>query len=173
MSSPLQSPFDSIKRLDATIDLSDFDCSIDDNFGLDEYIHYEALDEQANGRYDNYVFYVNSKIVGYVAINKDFFPVPVGERGNKLYLPSLVIGRLAIDNNHRTKGYGSAIIDFCVKKAVAEGCKLVIVVTKGLGRITFYEKNRFKFLDTYSFKFIEFTRLRLILDKDVLDKTSV
>lgn len=54
----------SVKKLDDKTELSEFDCSDNDDLGLDEFIHKEALEYQNEGMGVTHLFYQGDKIAG-------------------------------------------------------------------------------------------------------------
>ncbi len=145
-----------VKRLNSKTDLSRFNCSMDDELGLNEFIHKEALKYQQEGMGVTYLFYRGTKIVGYITIAMSAIKTKETdlqvEGYEKVTYPAILLGRLAVDNTERGKGIGKYLIKYCVDfaflKAKKEiGCRFVVLVTKGERRIKFYEKNHFEKMD--------------------------
>jgi len=145
------------KVLNDKSDLTSFNCTDDDVLGLNKFIHDEAIDYQREGAGVTHLFYRDEKLVGYVtlamcAIKKDKTDIEEGYDDEKVNYPALWLGRLAVDNQERGKGIGSALLKYCIgfagKKAIEElGCRCIVLVTKGKKRVAFYEKRGFKILD--------------------------
>lgn len=57
-----------IKKLSSSHILSNFDCSLDDDLGCNDFIHTEALLFQREKQGITYLFFSNNKIVGYTTI---------------------------------------------------------------------------------------------------------
>jgi len=70
-----------------------------------------------------YLFYNNDKIVGYVTLAMGFkaklTSIRVSGYPDDSY-PALNVGRLAIDNTERHKGYGHALVEYCIKFAMGK-----------------------------------------------------
>jgi ribosomal protein S18 acetylase RimI-like enzyme len=142
------------KKLDDSCNLSNFDCSLEDDLGCNDFIHKEkeALLFQKERQGITYLFFYNEKIVGYVTLAMSSI---LAERIDRRYrkpvplrfYPSLLIGRLAVDNNQREKGIGRYICDWCIGLAIKfsseVGCRYVILETKQ-SKIGFYRKCKFK-----------------------------
>jgi hypothetical protein len=58
----------SVKKLDEKVDLSEFDCSDNDDLGLDEFVHKEAWEYQNEGMGVTHLFYNDEKIAGYITV---------------------------------------------------------------------------------------------------------
>jgi len=61
--------------------------------------------------------------------------------------PIMMVGRLAVDNSERHRGFGTVIVEHCLRFAkdlsVTVGCKFVVVVTKKGYRESFYKHSSF------------------------------
>jgi len=141
-----------VKKLSKKTDLSTFDCSKNDELGLNEFVHKEALKYQQEGMGVTYLFYRDAKIVGYITVAMGAIKTKETElqidNYEKASYPALFLGRLAVDNTEREKGIGNHLIDYCIDFALKSkkrvGCRFIVLVTKGERRIKFYEKNDFK-----------------------------
>ena len=124
--------------LNPTHNLSAFDCSNDDEMGLNEFIHYEALQFQKENMGITYLFFYNDVIVGFATLAMSQIEI----KQTKLKLPfkttiqdfpALMIGRLATDNNYRGQHVGENICLWSlsmVKQLSAQvGCKLIVILT--------------------------------------------
>ena len=143
----------SVKKLDAKTDLSGFDCGNNDDLGLDEFIHKEALDYQKESMGVTYLFYINDKIAGYVTVAMGSIGVKMtklrlGIYGDKIRYPAILLGRLAVHNGFRRRAVGKNMCAWCIgiaQKLCAEiGCRFVVLVTKGESRIKFYAECGFQ-----------------------------
>ncbi|MCL2135405.1 MAG: hypothetical protein FWH37_07645 [Candidatus Bathyarchaeota archaeon] len=73
------------KILSSETDLSNFNCNIDDELGLNDFIHKDALTYQQEGMGVTHLFYDDDKIVGYVtlamhSIKTDLSDLPIDAR---------------------------------------------------------------------------------------------
>lgn len=136
----------SVKKLDDKTDLSEFDCSDNDDFGLDEFIHKEALEYQKESMGVTHLFYNENKIAGYVTVAMGSIGVKMTELEVEIYdkkrYPALWLGRLAVHSKLRRRAVGKCMILWCIglaKQASIEiGCRFIVLVTKGESRIKFY-----------------------------------
>jgi hypothetical protein len=92
-------------------DLSKFDCSKDDEMGLNEFIHDEALQFQKENLGITYLFFHNTVIVGFATLAMS--QIEIKQTKIKLSFetdirdyPALMIGRLATDNSYRSRHVG-------------------------------------------------------------------
>jgi GNAT superfamily N-acetyltransferase len=142
-------PFD-IRRLTLRDDVGSFDCGDSD---LNEYIWYQALDEQNAGAGVVYLAWQNQDLVGFVSLAMSSLQVKLvdGERrpGSTpyTYFPALMMGRLAVDRRRQRLGFGTDLCRFTIAKAMelreVTGCQFVIVNAKQTS-IPFYLKNGFQ-----------------------------
>ena len=142
-----------VKTLNDGVDLSRFDCSKQDELGLNSFFHKEALKYQQEGMGVTHLFYRNRKLVGYVtvamgSIRKEKTTLQI-DNYDKVNYPALWLGRLAVDNTEREKGIGTRLLKYCInlaiKKAKKEiGCRFVVLVTKKGFRTDFYTRHGFK-----------------------------
>jgi predicted GNAT family N-acyltransferase len=149
-------PIFTVKKLNRRTDLSKFNCGKDDELDLNGFIHKEALAYQQNGEGVTHLFYRNNKIVGFVtlamgSIRKDKVNVGLVDY-DKVNVPALFLGRLAVDNSERNKGVGTYLLKYCFgfagelsKNKV--GCRFITLVTKKGYRSSFYTKRGFKKVD--------------------------
>jgi predicted GNAT family N-acyltransferase len=126
--------------------LSEFDCSKDDEMGLNEFIHAEALQFQKENMGLTYLFFYDNIIVGFATLAMS--QIEIKETKIKLPFktkiqdfPALMIGRLATDNNYRGRHVGENICLWCLSKvkqlSAQVGCKLIIILTNDKKK-TFY-----------------------------------
>jgi hypothetical protein len=115
--------------------LTNFDCSVDDEMGLNEFIHTEVLDFQKENLGITYLFFHNSIIVGFATLAMS--QIEIKDTKIKLPIettirdyPALIIGRLAIANDYRDRDIGKNICLWCVSKAkqlskeISQFCRL-------------------------------------------------
>lgn len=142
-----------VKVLEDSDDLSNFNCSIEDRMGLDDFIHSEALDYQKRLLGITYLFLYKGKTIGFVTlamgnieIKKTTFKL-ISSTTIKDY-PMLLIARLGTHNDYRFSDVGRNICLWCL--ALAQnlskkvGCVGVLVLTQGQNAIKFYGKCSFK-----------------------------
>ena len=120
-------------------DLSFFHCDRNDELGVDEFIHKEALDYQRGHYGVTYLFYYEDRLVGSVTIAMAYVEtseIPESEVDENLEIkqyPSMLIGQLGVDNDHRGIDIGTALCGWCVGKAVefskVVGCRYVSALT--------------------------------------------
>ena len=140
-----------IKPLNAQHNLSSFDCSYEEGYlGLNEFIHKEALQYQQSFMGPTYVFFYQNSFVGYVTIAMYAIEVKetrLGITAKEKRYPTLLLGRLAVDNNYRERHAGLCIVQWTV--ACAEelakniGCRFVVVLTVP-SKVGFYQKCDFE-----------------------------
>ncbi|MDR2204364.1 MAG: hypothetical protein LBE76_08780 [Nitrososphaerota archaeon] len=96
-----------VEKLSDTSDLTKFDCSQDDELGLNEFIHNEALQYQKERLGITYLFYRDDKIVGYITVAMNSLKPKLTDlridNYGKINYPALLLGRLAVDNTERGK----------------------------------------------------------------------
>lgn len=126
--------------------LDSFDCSFEDEMGLNEFIHNEALQFQKENLGVTYLFFYKDAIVGFATIvmsqleiklTKISLPFKTSIRD----YPALMIGRLASSNDYRHRHVGENMCLWCLSKAKQLskelGCRLIIVMTRDK-KTTFY-----------------------------------
>jgi len=146
-----------IKKLDGSTDLSEFDCSENDDLGLHEFLRKEALGYQNEGMGVTYLFYTDGKIAGYSTVAMGSVSVNSAKSAkatvnvrnyDKVRYPAVLLGRVAVDNKFRRKAVGSFICDWCVglaqQLAMEIGCRFIVLVTKGESRVRFYQSCGFQ-----------------------------
>lgn len=124
--------------LNESHNLNVFNCSHEDELGLNEFIHSDALQFQRENMGITYLFFYNAVIVGFATLAMS----QLGIRATHVKLPfktaikdypALMIGRLATDNNFRGRHVGENICLWCISKvqqlSKEIGCKLVIIQT--------------------------------------------
>jgi len=146
--------------LNARHDLSRFDCSKDDEMGLNEFIHEEALQFQKENLGITYLFFHNNNVVGFATLAMSQIEI----KQTKIKLPfeteirdypAAMIGRLATDNNYRGRHIGLNISLWCVSKAKQLsseiGCRLIIILTNDK-KSSFYKNCGFEIVPKYERK---------------------
>jgi len=124
-----------VQKLRRDTDLTNFDCSLDDDLGLDVFIHKEALAYQETLLGITYLFYYKSNFVGFVTLAMGRLRGKYIEKEEirLSYYPALLIGRLAVDNNYRKRGICRFICDWCTgfaeRLAKNIGCKFLVLDT--------------------------------------------
>lgn len=148
------------KILEESDDLSSFDCSKDDNMGLNEFIHDQALQYQHENLGITYLFFHEKRIVGFVTIAMSQIEVKLTTFKLPFTCtitnhPALLIGRLAVDNDYRDADIGTNLCLWCLhmaKKLSNEvGCRFVVVLTEGKP-VCFYQKCNFEIPEKYKSK---------------------
>lgn len=139
-----------IRRLSLTDDLGNFDCGDE---SLNEYIWYQALEQQSDGSSTVYLACQGNVLVAFVSLSMSRIDVDllaiqhVPQNTPYAYFPALMIGRLATDMHYQRKGIGSYLCRFAVAKALdlkqQVGCQFVILNAK-TNSIPFYLKNGFQ-----------------------------
>lgn len=143
------------RKLEPSDDLSDFKCDQDDELGCDEFIHNEdeAKLFQRERQGITYLFFHEDTMIGYVTLAMSSIPAKRMEGRFKKHVhlriyPSLLVGRLAVDNNWRKKGIGSYLCNWSVGFALSTsekvGCRYVILETNKGKKVDFYEKCGFQ-----------------------------
>ena len=141
-----------VKKLDTSLDLSKFDCSLDDDMGLNEFIHKEAIDYQNEGLGVTHVFYYEGNPVGYVTLAMDNIKVkhtklPLRVKANIKQYPALLLGRIGVDNLVRKRSVGRCVCLWTVglAKILSEkvACRFIVLLTNQQKR-KFYEKCGFE-----------------------------
>lgn len=148
------------ERLSSEHDLSTFDCSLNDEMGLNEFIHQEALQFQNEKMGVTYLFFYNDVIVGFTTLAMSQIEI----KETKIQLPfkttikdypALMIGRLATDNNYRDRHVGRSISLWCVSKvkqlSTEIGCKLLVILTNER-KYTFYLNCGFEMVPKFESK---------------------
>jgi GNAT superfamily N-acetyltransferase len=148
-----------IKPIVSKSELSSFDCSLgEEDLGLNEFIHNEALEYQQDCMGATYVFFNQHIPVGFVTIA--MYAIEVKETKlrivtNEKRYPALLLGRLGVDNNFRDRHAGRCIIQWTVAHAqeLAKeiGCRFVVVLTRP-SKVDFYEKCGFEVCPKYDKK---------------------
>jgi hypothetical protein len=142
----------SVRKLNYNDDLSEFHCNTDDDLGCDDFIHQEdeAKLFQKEKQGVTYLFFYDKQMAGYVTLAMSSIDAkrlgkpkePVSLR----FYPSLLIGRLGVENGLRLKGIGSYICKWCVGLAMdlseQIGCRYIVLETSK-SKMGFYLKCKF------------------------------
>jgi GNAT superfamily N-acetyltransferase len=143
------------RKLELSDNLSDFNCDQEDELDCNGFIHKEdeAKLFQKERQGITYLFFYENTMLGYVTLAMSSIESRRMEGKFKKHVslkfyPSLLIGRLAVDNNLRKKGIGKYMCDWCVGLAVDMsehvGCRYVILETSKGKKVEFYEKCGFQ-----------------------------
>jgi GNAT superfamily N-acetyltransferase len=134
-----------VRKLTLEDDTASFSCGQVD---LDDYIWYQAQEQQLDGAAAVYLAWIQGCIVGFLSLNmssiwaehvaEDHRP----EHTPYIYFPSLMIGRLACDRRYQKQGVGRLLcqraISIAIKLRRDVGCQFVILNAKKAS-INFYE----------------------------------
>jgi GNAT superfamily N-acetyltransferase len=139
-----------VRKLTLEDDTASFSC---DQADLDEYIWYQASEQQLDGAAVVYLFQFQTQIVGFLSLNMSSIKAEhVAEEHRPehtpyLYFPSLMVGRLATDKRFFRQGVGRLMCQFAVATAVRmrkhAGCQFVTLNAKP-DSISFYQNCGFK-----------------------------
>lgn len=139
-----------IRKLNLSDDIGYFDCG---NRDLNEYILYQAFEQQNEGCSTTYLAWCGSDVVGFISLSMSSLSVEYIERKHLFKasqyqsFPSLMIGRLAVRKGHQRQDCGTNLCMFAVASAMdfrdRIGCQFVIVNAKP-DSIGFYEKSGFE-----------------------------
>lgn len=148
--------FDNLKprKLELSDDLTSFNCDYEDDLGCNDFIHKEdeakLFQKERHGI--TYLFSYNGVVVAYVTLAMSSIEA---KRIDKRYkkpirlksYPSLLIGRLAVDNELRKRGIGRYLCKWCIGFAIRlsdeVGCRYVILETNE-EKVDFYRKCGFE-----------------------------
>ncbi len=121
---------------------------------LDNFIFNDSKDYIREGYSQVYFLREKGKnvIIGFFAISCGYLDFRRSLKVKRIkFIPSILLGQLAIDMNYQEKGYGSDIIKkvmtICLKVGEKVGCRMVIVdAITDLRTLRFYKRLRFKYL---------------------------
>src|SRR3954451_3395622 len=139
---PLRSPI----LLDATHDLSAFDCGVP---VLNDYLKKFALPNQGSQSARTYVATRGERVVGYYtlaagSVRREETPARVAKGLAAHPVPVILIARLAVDGAEKGKGLGAGLLKDALLRAVQAadivGCRAVMVHAKDDGAKAFYER---------------------------------
>ena len=157
MSTPKIKPEElTVEKLSIETDLSSFCCSNEDETGVDEFIHDEALKYQEEKMGTTYLFYYGEILVGFATISMNSIKIDESPDEEKLEwiglkrIPVVYIGQLGTDNSYRKRDIGKIICDWCTAKAeeLSEeiACRYIVLHTYS-SKIDFYTKCNFETTD--------------------------
>ena len=131
---------------------------------LNNFLFKESLDFIKEGYSQIYLLKEKegNNLIGYFAISCGLieFRKEIGIEKKHNYIPSLLIGRLAVDKNHRRKGYGKDLLKKAINLSLSisskVGCRLVTIDAKSnLNVLNFYKNMKFRYLKNLSAEKIE------------------
>lgn len=135
-----------VRKLTLEDDTGSFNCGQKD---LDEYIWYQAKDQQLEGAAVIYLAWFEAQITGFLSLNMSSIKTEHVAKEHKpehtpyLYFPSLMIGRLAIDERFSKQGIGRLLCQRAISTSIRlrkeVGCQFVILNAKK-DSIKFYER---------------------------------
>lgn len=129
--------------------VDDFRCGTPN---LDQWLVRRALPNQISGSSRTWVATVGDHVVGYCASSTAVIiraeATRRAARNQPDPLPAVLLGRLAVDTRHQSRGIGAALLkDFLLKSlevAQITGVRLVLVHAKDARAATFYAKYGFE-----------------------------
>ena len=151
------------KKLDSNLNLNKVNFN-SDIASLQNFFFKESLDFIKEGYSQIYLLKEKegNNIIGYFAISCGLieFRKEIGIEKKHNYIPSLLIGRLAVDKNHQRKGYGKDLLKKAINLSLSisskVGCRLVIVDARSnLNVLNFYKNMKFRYLKKLSAEKIE------------------
>ncbi len=142
---------------------------------LDNYIQRQAKQDIKRDLSACFVLVLNYKVVGYYtlsanSINREDFPQEISQKLPQSYLelPTILLGRLAVDKNFKGNGYGELILldalNRCVEISQNLGTLAIVVDPIDEKAVSFYSK--------YGFILIPDTGKMFIPIKTVLNSQS-
>src|SRR5262249_10423527 len=143
---PLNSPV----LLDATHDVSAFDCGVT---ALNDFLKKYALQNQQNQSARTYAAVRDERVVGYYtlaagAVRREETPARVAKGLAAHPVPVMLLARLAVDVSERGKGVGAGLLKDALLRAVQAadivGCRAVLVHAKDEAARQFYKRVRFE-----------------------------
>ena len=153
-----------IEKLNKDHKKSDFDC---DNELLNNYIQKQAKQDVNRDLSACYILNDNNdkRVLGYYtlsgnSIGRNEFPIEMIQKMPPSYvnLPTILLGRLAVDKNEKGKGFGSILLIDALKKCVdisdSLGVLAVIVDPFDEKAIDFYKKYGFILIPSNNKMFI-------------------
>ena len=153
-----------IEKLSKDHKKSDFDC---EEMLLNNYIQKQAKQDVIRDLSACYVLHddSNKRVLGYYtlsgnSIDRNDFPPELMQKMPPSYvnLPTILLGRLAIDKNEKGKGFGEILLmhalEKCVNISESLGVLAVIVDPINEKAITFYEKYGFILIPSNNKMFI-------------------
>lgn len=144
----MSSGYTALRLLEPSDDIASFDCGVP---SLDTYLHKRALANQIADVGRCYVTTHDSRVVAYYTLgggSVTLAELPTRLRKNMpRIVPTLVIGRLAVDREHRGRGLAAGMVRHAVLNAVAVadigGFKMLIVHTDNDASRAFWRHHEF------------------------------
>jgi GNAT superfamily N-acetyltransferase len=147
---PEPPPLNSPAPLEASHDLSAFDCGVP---ALNNYLKKFALQNQQSQSARTYVATRGVSVVGYYSLaaasaRREESPARVAKGLAAHPVPVILLARLAVDDHEKGKGLGKALLEDALRRAVQAadivGCRAVMVHAKDEGARSFYERFGFE-----------------------------
>jgi predicted N-acetyltransferase YhbS len=138
-----------IRKLTLADDTAYFDCC---EIHLNDYIWYQAKDQQLEGAAVTYLAFYDDQIVGFISLSMSSILVQnvTGKhRPSTSYpqFPALMIGRLATDYEYQHQGVGKVLCEFAIAQAIKHrelmGCQFITLNAKP-NSIPFYQRLGFE-----------------------------
>lgn len=124
-----------IELLEKSHERASFDCGVEP---LNAYIRLYTMQNQKRNIVRNYVIAPENKVAAYYSLSFGSVSpenMPIEMRSGNYLLPIMLIGRLAVDSDHKGKGFGHAMVQDAAPRAIhaAEiaGLKALFVHAKG------------------------------------------
>lgn len=149
MSQRINASIIQVRKLTLTDDTAYFDCCEPE---LNDYIWYQANDQQLEGAAVTYLALYDDQLLGFISLTMSSLRIEYVSKWRlprRTYpqFPALLIGRLATDYEYQRQGVGKALCEFAIAKAVEYrdmlGCQFVILNSKP-NSIQFYQKLGFE-----------------------------
>lgn len=132
---------------------------------INQSLSIESLTDQLNDKNSTFYFaYNNQELIGYVKLNTDVSQ-------SKVHIEdSIEIERIYLLKEMQSKGYGQDILNSIVETAETSNKSSIwlAVWEENRGAISFYDKNRFRKIDTINFPFGNDIQTGLVMKKDLL-----
>jgi predicted N-acetyltransferase YhbS len=130
----------------------------EEDWGLNEFIHTEALEYQQDCMGSTYVFFHQDVPMGFATIAMYAIEVKetkLGRVTSEKRYPALLLGRLGVDNNYRKRHVGLCMVQWTVARAQVMakeiGCRFVVVLTRQ-SKVGFYKECGFEVCPNYDNK---------------------
>ena len=143
-----------IKILSKNIDLNKFDCG---NTDLNEFLIEDGIIQQKEMLNVTHIFIYEKKILGFLTLAMDNIDIKqLGKKYQKVYenkgisyktIPTVKLGRFAIDKNYQKLGIGTFLIkwsQYCIIKFSKRIGVRFIAIDAYMDVIEFYSKNKFE-----------------------------
>jgi GNAT superfamily N-acetyltransferase len=147
---PEQTPLNKPVPLDATHDVSAFDCGA---APLNDYLQRFALPNQQNRSARTYVATRGRRVVGYYTLaaasaSREETPARVAKGLARHPVPLILLARLAVDRGEQGKGLGAGLLKDALLRVVQAadivGCRAVLVHAKDEAAKAFYQRFNFE-----------------------------